>query len=268
MPGFFKTLGAPLLEGRDLAATDRASSARVVLINEALARSAWPGQPALGQRLLIDSEWREVVGVVGDVKHRSLGAAAPPTLYLPAEQTERRGYALVLRVHGDPAAAVEAVRQQMREVDTRVAVGRVDVVADLIANTMAPQRFRTTITAFFAVVAMLLTAAGLYGVTADAATRRLREMAIRIALGATPQSVTQLAVRATVRIGLTGALAGGLLALAATRALVPFLHVIRTTDPLTYVTVITGSLMVSVLAAWIPARRAARIQPAELLRAQ
>ncbi len=266
MPQYLQTLGLPLLEGRDFTPADNAGSARVTLVSASLARSAWPGRSAVGQRLRVDNEWREVVGVVGDVRFRSLAQPLPATFYLPAEQTRRAGFDIVLRVNGDPAAAIAAVRQRIHIVDPTVAIFRAEVVSTLIERTLAPQRFRTAITAFFAIIAALLTGAGLYGVASDAVMRRLREMAIRMALGASGTSVVRLMVRATTTVGLAGALAGVLGARLGARALRPFLYQVGPADPLSYLLVSAAALLLTMLAAWIPARRAARTQPAELLR--
>jgi ABC-type antimicrobial peptide transport system permease subunit len=188
-------------------------------------------------------------------------------VYLPPTQSGARLIALAVRIAGDPAAVVTQVRGIVQQMDPGVAVRQSITITAMIERTLADERFRALITAFFAIVAALLTAAGLYGVTADAVTRRMRELAIRMALGASEPSVVKLVVRSTLVLGCLGVSAGAVAALASTRTLQPFLFGISGLDVSTYVLVIAGVLLVTALAAWLPARRAARSQPALLLRA-
>jgi predicted permease len=266
MPDFPGTVGIPLVAGRPLRDSDSETAQPVILVSEVMARNAWPEQNPIGRRLQYAGKWREVVGVVGDVKQLSLQQEPRPTVYLPPAQSGARLIGLAVRVAGDPATAVTQIRSIIQQMDPGVAVRQSVTITSQIERTLADERFRAIITAFFAIVAGLLTAAGLYGVTADAVTRRMRELAIRIALGASEQSVVQLVVRSTLALGCVGVLAGALAALASIRALQPFLFGITGTDVSTYALVMAGVLLVTLLAAWLPARSAALSQPAALLR--
>ncbi len=230
MPCFFETMGLPVVTGRVNAATDRTGAARVVVV--------------------------------------SLLHAPRPTFYLPYEQTTRRLWTLVLRLDGDPAPVLQAVEQRIRALDANAPIRRTGSVDELIDRTLSEQRFRAIITAFFALVAGLLIAAGLYGVTVDAVTCRTREMAVRLALGASAGSVVRLAVQSTVFLGLAGASVGGLVALMCTRPLRRFLFGIGAADLTSYALVMVAVLLVTVVAAWLPARRAARAHPAMILRGE
>jgi predicted permease len=267
MPGFFQAMGLPIVSGRANSDADRAGAPRVVLISQTMAQQLWP-QGALGQELQIDGNWHQVVGVVSDVKHFSLQQRPQPTFYLPFEQTTRRLWAFVLQLEGESGPILQAVQDRIHSLDANVPVRRTGSVDNLIERTLSEQRFRALITAFFAVVAGLLVAAGLYGVTADAVTRRMREMAIRLALGASERSVVRLAVRSTLLLGLAGVSAGALVALLGTRPLRRFLFGITSTDLGSYSLVIASVLLVTAVAAWLPARRAARAEPAAILRAE
>jgi predicted permease len=258
-PGFFQTMGIALRAGRLLEPVDDAPGSAVV-VSEAMARRFWPNVSAIGQRIRVDDEWRDVVGVVADVRHRSVDEALRATFYLPAAQAKERVMdAVVLRTRGDPRDQIPAIRNSIAQADPSLAISRVDRLSDLVDATLVTERFRLMLLAVFSAAAMLLASIGIVGVALNTVTRRTRELAIRMAVGAAPATAIRLAMSATLRASLGGAAVGVVLALGAARALRPFLYGVSSADPLTYAGVIVLIAVVSGIATWIPARRSARI---------
>jgi hypothetical protein len=264
---FFETLGIPLRMGRVFDASDDAPGTAAI-VSESFARRFWPDASAIGQRIRVDGTWHEVVGVVGDVRHETLDEEPRGTFYLPAAQTGRMLEALVIRSAGDPLALVPAVRAVIAEVDPSIPVMRADRLSDLVTRTLVAERFRTMLLVFFACAATLIAAVGVYGVAAGAVARRTRELAIRMAVGATPASILRLVVASMLAAAMSGALAGTAAASVATRVLRPFLYGVSPADPLSYAVVVSLVLAVAVGAAWVPARRATRIALTSALRAE
>ena len=258
-PGFFRTMGIALRAGRVLEPVDDAPGSAVV-VSETLARRFWPNASAIGQRIRVDDEWRDVVGVVADVRHRSVDEDLRSTFYLPGAQAKDRVMdAVVLRTRGDPREHIAAVRRIVAQADPALAISRVDRLSDLVDATLVAERFRMMLLAVFSVAAMVLASIGIVGVALNTVTRRTRELAIRMAVGAAPAAAIRLAMSATLRASLGGAVVGVVLALGVTRALRPFLYGVSSGDPLTYVGVIALIGVVAGIATWIPARRSARI---------
>jgi hypothetical protein len=256
---FFQTMGIALRAGRLLEPVDDAPGSAVV-VSETMAHRFWPNASAVGQRILVDDEWRDVVGVVADVRHRSVDEDLRSTFYLPAAQAKERVMdAVVLRTRGDPRAQIAAVRRIVAQADPALAISRVDRLSDLVDATLVAERFRMMLLAVFSVAAVLLTSIGIVGVALNTVTRRTRELAIRMAVGAAPATAIRLAMSATLRASLGGAAVGVVLALGLTRALRPFLFGVSSGDPLTYAAVIALVAVVAGIATWIPARRSARI---------
>jgi len=267
--GYFRAMEIPVLAGRVFTDADGAEAPPVAVISQAEARRDWPGESALGRRLRIQGTWRSVVGIVADVKYRKLRSADEPTVYVPAAQ-EFNGWwtPFLVRTRGDERAAVPAVRAALHEVAPSVAVVGVDAMPGLIRQSYAEERYRTTLISLFGLMTAVLAAVGMYGVTSRAVNARMREMGIRVALGATPAAVTRLAVGYTL-IGVAAGVGVGLIAaLAATRVLAPYLFGVGPLDVITYVTIFAFLAAVSGVASWIPARRAGRVAPAEVLRAE
>ncbi|HSA57503.1 MAG TPA: ABC transporter permease [Gemmatimonadaceae bacterium] len=265
--GWFETLGIALRTGRLFDATDDAPGATAI-VSESFARRFWPGASAVGQRIRVDATWREVVGVVGDVRHETLDEEPRPTFYLPAAQTERMLETLVLHTTGDPRASLPAVRALIAGVDPAIPVMRADRLSDLVAHTLVEVRFRTMLFVFFALSATVIAAVGVYGVATGAVAHRTRELAIRMAVGATPASVLRLMVLGMLGVAGGGVVIGLVAARAASRALRPFLHGVSAGDALSHVSVALLVLAVAIAAAWIPARRATRIELMKTLRTE
>jgi predicted permease len=263
--GFFETLGVTIRAGRAFGEADEAPGT-VAIVSEAFARRFWPEASAIGQRVRVDGVWREVVGVVADVRHQTLDEVPAATFYLPAAQSERLLETLVVRAVGDPLALLPSVRAMIASVDPTIPVMRADRLSDLVTRTLAGQRFRMTLVVFFALSATVIAAVGIFGVTAGAVARRTRELAIRMAVGATPGFVRRSLVTGMLGVAVAGTIAGGLVAGAATRALRPFLYGVAATDMLSYAAVLMLVLAVAAAAAWLPARRVARIELMKALR--
>jgi putative ABC transport system permease protein len=247
----------------------------VVVINEALAQKYWPGRDPLGHtiRLLADSApWMTIVGVVGDVRHGGYQEEAPPTMYIPHEQAGITAYywppsmSLLLRTDGDPSSLVPAVRRLLREIDPALPLARVATMESLVSASVASRRFATQLLAGFAALALFLAAIGIYGVIAWGVTQRRFELGLRMALGATGPRVARLIVSEGLALTATGlvlGVAGGMVVLRLARAMLVDVSV---ADPITLVVVIALLGAVAVLASWLPARRATRVEPTVALR--
>jgi predicted permease len=271
-PGYLETMRIPLRAGRPLTERDDATSPRAVLISEVLARRLWPGESALGKRVACCShpdsaDWREVVGVVGAVRHRGLAEAAPEEMYVPFQQTPwpERGMTLVAR-GDDPASLTPALRRAVRTVDPTLALSDVRTLREVMSRTRAGARFNTLLLTALALTGLVLAVVGIYGVISYFVSQRTHEIGVRLALGATARDVVRLVVREGVVMGLVGLAIGVALALVAARVLRALLFGVTPTDPL----VLAGSCAVlfaaALLASYLPARRAARVEPLVSLR--
>jgi putative ABC transport system permease protein len=264
-PSYFATLGIPVRLGRVFTDADRAGAPNVVIVSEAMARRDWPNASAIGKRVKYRGDWRTVVGVVGDIKFRTLASDPEPTVYAPFTQVSQ-GLTFFVRTRDDAAAAAPAVRATLASVNRAVPVTTIDTMDDLMKRTFAEERYRTMLIVVFGVLAAVLAAVGMYGVTSRAVSRRTREVGIRTALGASPRSVSTLIVGQTLAGVALGVAAGIVAALSVGRLLAPFLYGISNKDPLTYAGILVLLATVSVVASWLPARRAGRVPPATVLR--
>jgi putative ABC transport system permease protein len=266
-PNFFAVMGIPLLAGRTFSPDDRGGAPRVCIVSESAARRDWPNDSPIGKRVNYQGAWWTVVGIVGDVKFKKLSADDEPTIYTPTSQ--RRAYgSFVVRTAGDPAAAAPGVRRALRELAPSVAIVSIETMDARIRQSFGEERFRTILIGLFGVLAGVLAAVGMFGVTARAVHRRTREVGIRVALGATTSSVVRLIVGHTlsgvgigVAIGAAGSIAVG-------RVLAPFLFGVSALDPIAYAMTFGLLAGISILASWLPARRAGDIQPAIVLRGE
>ncbi len=273
--GYFQTLGIPLRRGREFTAHDVETSGRVVILNEAAARRYWQNDDPIGQRISIGAvdQWREIVGIVGDTRHEGLDAETEPAAYLPQRQAFdslgfgfERAMTLVIRTTGDAASVTPLLRAAVSHVDRQVPVGLVRNMDDLIGDSIAPRRLNFVLVSAFALVALALTAAGLYGVMAYLVTQRTREIGVRMALGASRKQVLTLMLREAGSMTLLGigiGVAGGL---ALTRFMATMLFGISAADPLVYVSMSLLLALVALLAVAVPSSRATRIDPLAALR--
>jgi predicted permease len=276
-PGYFATMGISLRDGRLLDGHDVSGAPEAVLINESFAKRRFPGRSAIGQRMRMGPEneaqgrpWDYVVGVVGDVKQTSLAVAQPDEMYVAAGQWlwVENVQSLVIRARGDAAALVPLVKRAVWSVDADVPITRVATMPELVARSAAERRFALIVFAAFAAAALVLAAIGLYGVLSGSVSERLREIGVRSALGATRGQIVGLVVREGMGLTLVGVAIGLAAAVAASRALVTLLFGVSRLDPLTYAGVIALLAGVSAVACWIPAARAARVDPSITLRAE
>jgi predicted permease len=266
LPGFIETFGVRLLAGRTIDGRDRDGALPVAMVNETMARRFWPGESAIGKRVGYDDRWLTVVGVVSDVKHASLADSTRITVYMPAAQQPTPYLTLLVRAGMDAAALAPLARQAIATLDPSVPVTRVDAMAALVERSFASERFRTVLIGLFAALAAVLAAVGIYGVTARAVARQRREIGIRMALGSSARLVVGLFVRrAGVAVAL-GAGVGLVGAFAASRLLAPYLFATDPADPSIYAATTLLLTVVALAASWLPARRAARTNPASVLR--
>ena len=266
LPGFLETLGVRLLAGRTIDDGDRAGAPPVAVVNETMARRFWPGESAIGKRLGFNDTWLTIVGVVSDVRHTSLGDSVQITVYLPARQHDTPYLTILVRTRLEAAALTPAIRTAVAGLDPAVPVTRIDEMPQLVSRSFAGDRFRAVLVALFAAFAAVLAAVGMYGVTARTVLRQRRDVGIRMALGSTAVRVTALFVRrasGAVSLGIAAGLAG---AFAASRFLSPYLYATNPSDPSSYAAAALLLALAAIVAAWLPARRVARTNPAAVLR--
>jgi len=269
--GYLATMGISVRQGRSFTPADRAGSDRVAVINQTFAARAWSGRDPLGDRVQLggpEGPWWTVVGVVGDVKHIGLDAGPTPQIYLPQGQwmyNEGLG-GLVVRTRGDPTALIEPVRRAIRDLEPDSPISRVATMDDLLAGSTADRRYALWLFGGFAVLALLLSAAGTYGVLANSVQERTREIGIRTALGASRRSILRQILGEGLRLTGIGVALGGMGALLLSRVLRGLLFGVAPHDPITFVGVVLVLAATAVAACWIPARRAASVPPAEVLR--
>ena len=271
-PDFFRTFGIPVLRGRVFTAADRENAPHVVVVSEAVARQFWPGQDVLGKRLRLNADayqhdWLTVVGVVPEVRYRTYRTAAP-SLYYPARQFGAYAIRLGVRTAGPPSAMLPAIRRAIAEAEPRVGVWRLDTIDALLGAPLAQPRLNSLLLAAFALTALLLSAVGLYGLTATTVRQQTRELGVRIALGASPARVGRLVLRQAFAVAALGAAVGLAGALGTSRLLRSLLFEVSPADPGVLAGVCAVLLTVALLAAYAPARRATRVDPVEALRAE
>jgi putative ABC transport system permease protein len=268
-PNYFNAIGVPLLKGRAFSEDDTSQSPATILINETLARRFIPGEDPIGKRLITFGRPHEIVGVVGDARQGALNLPPSPEIYFPNTQRAfGQQVSLVVRTNVDPASLGDAVRRAAQSVNPDAPVFRVRTMREVIAGSMAQERFNTILMTLFAVVAMLLGAVGLYGVMAYSVTQRTREIGIRVALGARRADVLRLVIRQGLRLVALGLALGLMAALALTRLMKKLLFDVSATDPMTFAGVASLLALVALLACWIPARRAANVDPMVALRCE
>lgn len=268
-PGYFETMRIPLLDGRDFSDHDDDTAPKVAVINETMARRFWPGQNPIGRKF--KAAWRTltVVGVAQNGKYRSLNEAPRCFFYTPYRQgVWDLNLGLCVRTVADPAALANALQREIHQLDPRVEIWSTIPMTDYIKAAYIAPVLASRLLVWLGLVALLLAAMGVYGVVAYVVSQRTQEFGIRMALGATPGNVLRLVIRHGMSVALIGMSIGLLGALAVTQLLQGFLHGISPFDPLTFAAVMAGLAFVSLLACWIPARRATRVNPVDALRAE
>jgi predicted permease len=264
-------MGIPILRGRGFTSADGDEAARVVVINETMARQFFPGEDPVGRQMIYNSrrqgDSRTIVGVVGDVHHFGLDSDPAPEFYTPQHQPPSyHGMTIVMQVEGDPSSLVAAASAEVRALEPNAPIHDVRTTEQLLTESVAEARFRTMLLGAFAALALLLAIVGTYGVISMVVNQRAREMGIRLALGASASDIRRLVVVQGVRpvlLGLAIGLAGGLLASRAARSL---LFHVAPGDPVTLSSAALIILAAAAIAAWLPARRASRVDPVVVLR--
>jgi putative ABC transport system permease protein len=267
---YLRTMQIPVLRGREFSSEDSAKSQPVVMVNEAFAARFWPGEDSLGKRMKLNGppekeSWRTVVAVVGNIKNQ-LDLPASPEMYFPLRQQVEYTGALVVRTASDPRRMEEIVRAQVAALDRDLPVFNVSTMENLRLVSVIPQRIGGTLMTAFAGFALVLAAIGLFGVIAYAVSERTREIGIRIALGAKPREVFRLVVGQGMKLALIGLLVGLPLALGMGRAVAGLLFGVAPNDFATFAGVAILLALVSLVACYIPARRAMRVDPIIALR--
>ena len=271
-PGYFHTMGIPILKGRDFDERDLMDREPVLIINESFARQNWPNEDPLGKRVKQDwpegtGAWMTVIGVVGDVKRRGLDVPFKAEGYKASRQTAPGSLQLVIRTSvTDPQMLAQTVRREIQQMDANLPVFNVRTMDFYAERTMAPRRFPMLLLTIFAAVALVLAAVGIYGVMSYSVTQRTHEMGIRIALGARAEDVRRLVVRHGFTLALAGILAGLAGAFALTHLLSTLLFGVEPTDPLTFGGVSLLLIAIAGVACYLPARRATRVDPIIALR--
>ncbi len=275
-PGYMRAMGGKLVEGRFFNAMDRAGGRQVVLVDDLLARSAWPGQSPLGKK--IEAEhftrdgivpvWSEVVGVVEHIRNHSLSKKLRPEIYIPYEQTAREHLSFAVRTRVEPLALAETIRQELRRRDKDLALSKVRPMTSYIERATAPMRFNAVLSGIFAGLALLLAAIGIYGVISYSVSRRMHEMGVRMALGASSSDVLRLVMREGLTLTGFGMLLGAAGALLASRALHSLIYGISAIDPATYGVATAVIAMAALLGCWRPASKAASANPVDAIRAE
>jgi putative ABC transport system permease protein len=266
-PGFFKTMGIPLLAGRTLSEEDREGTPRVALISKSMARSFWPSGSALGARIIRGRDTVTVVGVVGDVRYESMEAGIRPTMYVSVRQQAPSRMSFVVRTAMDPEDLFPQFRVAVWSVAPEVPITRVNTVEALVSASTRNERFRTVVMVIFGICAILLAASGVFGVTARSVARRYREFGIRKALGASDRRLIGALLQATVLPGLVGVVLGIVGAYWTSRYLSGFLFGVEPDDPLTFLTVCAVTLVTISVATLVPADRVKAAEPVKVLRA-
>jgi predicted permease len=269
-PGYFETLGVPLLAGRSLSKSDGPDTPLAVVVNETAARRFWPDESPVGAQVTLSFPKGPVtvVGVVGDMKRQVLTAQTEPAFFISFGQLADETVCFIARTQMDSRDALPLMSASVRSVDGELVVKNSTTVADLIASSADHERYRTLLLNFFGILAAFLAAAGVFGVTARGVALRTRELGIRMALGARGSGLIGVTVRGALYIGITGTAVGMLGALWSSRLLSRFLYGVEPWDPTTYAIVATLIVMVCLVASYAPARRITNVNPVEVLRAE
>jgi putative ABC transport system permease protein len=272
-PRYFQTMGIPFLQGRDFTTRDTKDTPDAVIVNKVMAERFWPNEDPLGQYIQLSAEttrWRQIVGVVGNEKLSGLDAETGPAIYVPLTQNSfpnaLRSLVLVVRAAGNPLSLTPSIRQELRSMDQDQALFQARLLEEEISNSLSQRRFNSLLLVIFAALAGILAAVGIYGVIAYTVTQRTHEIGVRLALGARPVDVLKLILGRGIKLTLIGIGIGLFAAFALTRVLATLLYGVSTTDPATFLGVPLLLTAVALLASYLPARRATKVDPMIALR--
>ncbi|MEE8584103.1 MAG: ADOP family duplicated permease, partial [Acidobacteriota bacterium] len=278
-PGYFEVMRVRLVKGRFFEESDRADSLQVALVNQTLARRYWPDEDPLGKRIKLmagpqDAPWATIVGVIGDIRQMGLGQPPRKEFYRPHSQFHRstgitvRSLGIVVRAEGDLEALAGPIRQLVGEIDPSMPVARLRPMTEVLSDSVSTSRFLALMLAAFAAVALLLAAVGIYGLLSYSVSRRAREIGIRMALGADRSRVLRMVIGQGLGLALLGVALGTAGALAMTRFLQGLLYGVGPYDPFTFLAIPIVVLTLSLLASYLPSRRATRVDPMTALRVE
>ena len=270
-PGYFAALGIPLKRGRTFTLDDRAGTERVVVVDENLARQYWPNRDPIGQRIRMGDrgQWMTIVGIVGNVSHNELvGESDKGTYYQSLLQQPPLGAWVVARMRQGLAEQPSLIGEAVRGVDPTLPVTRAGAMTALVRRSLAPRRFVVVVLAFFAAVALLMAALGLYGVISYSVSQRVQEIGIRMALGADRRAVLAFVLGQGFTLAVIGGVAGLIGSAAASRVLASQLYNLSPFDPLTFLLTAVVLLTAALAATYLPARAATRVDPLVALRAE
>jgi len=270
-PNFFATIGTPFLRGRDFLTTDTASSVPVVIVNEAMAKKYWPGKDVLGKQIVVPALHAPmiIVGVVANMKHLSMREDPGPEMFVPYTQEAWPSMEImqvVLRTRASPESVVSQARAAVQSIDRDLPIAKVSTLSILTDTSMAQSRFSMLLLGFFAALALVLALVGIYGVISYSVLQRKQEIGIRIALGAQRSGIFGMIIGYGLRMAALGVVVGLAVSFAVTRAMSRFLYGIKPADPLTFVTLSFFLTVTVLLACYVPARRAAAVDPMRALR--
>ncbi len=265
---YFATMAIPIVRGRAFSSNDRADAPSVAIVNETMARQYWPDEEVIGKRFRIggdDAPWREIVGVVGDVRHQGLDENGRREMYLPYDQAAVSGFFIVARTNGDPSEMATTLRGAVWNVDRDQPVAQIETMEGLIGRSVSQPRTQAHVLAVFAAMALVLAGFGIYGVMSFAVQQRRHEIGVRVALGADHRSILGLVLRRGMTLATAGVALGLIVSLAAARSMASMLFEVGTYDPSTYAGVTALLLTVGLAATYLPARRALRLDPVRVL---
>lgn len=268
-PGYFQTLQIPILEGRDFDNRDREDAQRVVIVNQAMAQMLWPGESAVGKRMFIGAESRdaiEVIGVVKTGKYRALAEDPKPYYYSPMSQRGPNPMTLAVRTSGDPRAVVSSIRNEVQTIDPRIPLFGIKTMPEHLTWALWAPKLGASFSLAFGVVALMLSAIGLYSVMAYVVSQRTREIGIRMALGAQHSEVLKLITSQGMKLAAVGLVIGLVLAFGVSRALSAILIGVSPWDAIPFIVVPALLALVALIACLLPARRATRVDPVVALR--
>jgi len=270
-PNYFGMLQIPLLRGRSFTESDDDKAPQVAVVNEAFAQTYWRNENAIGKRVRRDrpgSPWITVIGVVADARTESLAEARVPQIYLSLYQTPTHHMAIFLRGQLDPGAIEKGVREQVQSLDASLPVFGAQRLAQAVSDSLSQRRFSLEVVGVFALTALLLAGLGIYGVISYMVSARTHEIGIRLALGAGRSDIVRMVLRQGLRLAVAGAAVGLFAAAIVARLMAGLLYGVQTTDPVTFATVALLLIGVAMLACYLPARRAIRVDPITALRCE
>jgi putative ABC transport system permease protein len=270
--GYFQTMGIPLLKGRLVTEQDITNNTGAVVINDAMAKRFWPGEDPVGKRISTatssgqQTQWQTIVGIVGSVRHLGLDVEPRPELYYHTNSNPPFGPVVVIRTTGDPQRVISLARAKVRELDRDVPISNVNTMEQLVAQSVAQRRFGMFLVGIFAALALVLAVVGIYGVVSYSVAQRTNEIGVRMALGASTTDVLKLVLKQGMTLALIGVGVGLAGAFAVTRLMIALLFDVKPTDVATFATVSVGLILVALLACYVPARRAMKVDPLVALR--